>query len=306
MRNTFASEITALAGEDERIILLSGDIGNRLFNDYKERFPNRFYNCGVAEANMTGMAAGLAICGLRPVTYTITPFATFRCMEQIKLDVCYQNVPVMIVGTGSGLSYSPLGATHHSLEDISFLRSLPNMTVICPADTVEVRLALKAALKLKGPSYIRIGKKGEPLVHLTIPEFTIGKGIILREGKDVCIISTGNMLPTAMQAGDELSVKGISTGVVSMHTVKPLDEILLKQLFNNCKVIVSVEEHSMIGGLGSAIAEWIVDHDATNTRFLRFGTADKFLLQAYHQEAARNEFGISVEHIVNKVLRFVI
>lgn len=159
MRNAFAAEITEISATDDKIVLLSGDIGNRLFNSFKEKFSNRFYNCGVAEANMTSMAAGMAACGLKPVTYTITPFNTIRCLEQIRVDVCYHNLPVVIVGVGSGLSYANLGATHHSCEDIALLRVLPNMTVICPADAVEVRLALRAALNYGRPVYIRLGKK---------------------------------------------------------------------------------------------------------------------------------------------------
>lgn len=305
MRNTFASEITELAGKDESIVLLSGDIGNRLFNDYKDKFPERFYNCGVAEANMTGMAAGLALSGLHPVTYTITPFATTRCMEQIRLDVCYQNLPVIIVGTGSGLSYAPLGATHHSLEDIAFLRSIPNMHVICPADTVEVRLALQAAIKISKPVYIRLGKKGEPLVHQTIPEFTIGKGITIIQGDEICLLSTGNMLPTAMQSAQMLMERGKSVQVVSMHTVKPLDEDLLKSVFGRSRVVATIEEHSLLGGLGSGVAEWYVDHGPQKARLLRFGTNDKFLHIAGSQAYARQLFGLTPQQITEKVLSVV-
>ncbi|MBD3308677.1 transketolase, partial [candidate division KSB3 bacterium] len=190
MRNAFAAELTSLAADNRQIILLSGDIGNRLFNDYKAQFPDRFFNCGVAEANMTSMAAGMALCGLRPITYTITPFATTRCLEQIRVDICYHNVPVIIAGVGGGLSYAGLGATHHSCEDIGFLRMLPNMTVICPGDAWEVRLALRAAVQHTGPVYLRIGKKGEPVVHSQAPEFTIGKGIVVQEGTEICLLST--------------------------------------------------------------------------------------------------------------------
>ena len=168
MRNAFAEAIAEAAATDKRVVLLSGDIGNRLFDAFKDKFPDRFYNCGVAEANMTSMAAGMAMCGLRPFTYTITPFATTRVMEQIRVDICYHNVPVAIVGTGSGLSYASLGPTHHSCEDVAFLRALPNMTVICPADAAEVRRAVAAVLEIAGPVYLRLGKKGEPTVHLDI------------------------------------------------------------------------------------------------------------------------------------------
>src|SRR5262249_51467724 len=159
MRNAFGSEITALADADPRLILLSGDIGNRLVGAFQGRHPDRFYNCGVAEANMIGVAAGLGLSGLRPVAYTITPFITTRCLEQIRVDVCYHDVPVVIVGVGAGLAYASLGPTHHSCEDIAFLRSLPNMAVVCPGDPVEVRLALKASIATReSGTYIRLGK----------------------------------------------------------------------------------------------------------------------------------------------------
>src|SRR5262249_33705790 len=164
MRNAFASEITALAAQDERIVLLSGDIGNKLFDEFKARFPGRFLNCGVAEANMISMAAGLAMCGLRPVTYTIASFTTVRCLEQIRIDACYHHQPIVIAGVGAGLAYAANGGTHHSCEDIALLRALPGMTVVCPGDPVEVRLALRAALQEPGPVYLRLGKKGEPVV----------------------------------------------------------------------------------------------------------------------------------------------
>ncbi|MCA9067944.1 MAG: transketolase family protein, partial [Planctomycetaceae bacterium] len=179
MRNAFARELLELATADSRIVLLSGDIGNRMFDNYKAAFPNRFYNCGVAEANMMGIASGLALSGMRPVVYTIVPFVTTRCLEQIRVDVCYHQAPVVIVGVGGGLSYASLGATHHSCEDIAHLRVLPEMTVICPGDSIEVRLALRAAVAHPGPVYLRLGKKGEPIIHESPPAFEIGKGLIL-------------------------------------------------------------------------------------------------------------------------------
>src|SRR4029077_14604576 len=185
MRNAFAAAITALAALDQRIVVLSGDIGNSLFDAFQEQFPGRFFNCGVAEANMTGMAAGMASCGLRPVTYTIKPFVTTRCLGKIRVHVCSHHLPVVIVGVGAGLSYASLGATHHSCEDIAFLRALPNMSVISPADAHEVRGAVRAALRHDGPVYRRIGKKGEPLVHDREPEFSIGKAIVIRPGRRV-------------------------------------------------------------------------------------------------------------------------
>jgi transketolase len=305
MRNAFAAEITTLADEDERIVLLSGDIGNRLFDEFKARFSKRFLNCGVAEANMMSVAAGTALCGLRPVIYTITPFVTTRCLEQIRLDVCYHNLPVIIVGVGGGLSYASLNATHHSCEDIAFLRILPNMTVICPGDAIEVKLALRAAVQQAGPVYIRLGKKGEPVVHKQIPEFVIGKGIIVSAGKEVCLLSTGNMLPISVQAAEELGKRGVSAQVVSFHTVKPLDEGLLADVFSRFTAIVTIEEHSVLGGLGGSVAEWLSDHPNSKARLLRVGSSDTFLYKAGEQDYARECFGLNSEAIVDKTIHFL-
>jgi transketolase len=302
MRNAFAAEITALAGIDERVVLLSGDIGNRLFNDYKDRFPNRFFNCGVAEANMTSTAAGMAMCGLRPVTYTITPFATTRCLEQIRVDVCYHRLPVIIVGVGGGLSYAELGATHHSCEDIAFLRALPGMSVVCPADAIEVKLALRAALTLDSPVYIRLGKKGEPVVHQDPPTFTIGKAIEIRPGDDVCLLSAGNILPVAVQTAEALAHDGISARVFSFHTVKPLDEECLCDAFARFKMVVAIEEHSVIGGFGGAVAEWLADAPPQKAQLLRIGAADRFLHEAGDQDYARRCSGLTPEAIRRKIL----
>jgi len=305
MRNAFAAELKELATMDERIVLLSGDIGNRLFDHFKRECSGRFFNCGVAEANMTGMAAGMAMCGLRPITYTITTFNTYRCLEQIRLDVCYHNLPVMIVGVGAGLSYAGLGGTHQSLEDITMLRMLPNMTVICPGDAVEVRLALSVAVKHDGPVYIRLGKKNEPVVHKQEPVFKIGKGIIVQEGSEVCVLSTGNMLPVVIDAALNLQKHGISARVVSMHTVKPLDAELLKEVFSTFQIVATVEEHSLLGGFGGSIAEWTVDHQPLKGKLCRFGIEDKFLHGCGNQDNARNTTGLTPNQISEKILTFM-
>lgn len=301
MRNAFASELTRLAIENQKIVLLAGDIGNRLFDQFKQECPQRFYNCGIAEANMTSIAAGMALSGFQPVTYTITPFNTARCYEQIRVDVCYQNVPVTIVGVGAGLSYASLGATHHSWDDIAIMRALPNISIVCPGDAVEVRAALKAALGQNGPVYIRIGKKNEPVVHKTPPVFQIGKGIIVRYGSDICLISTGNMLPTCMEAAELLQEKNISTQVVSFHTVKPLDEKLLADVFSRFAVVASIEEHSLVGGLGASIAEWLVDGRIHGGEFCRFGIKDQFLCGCGSHESTRQKVGLNPERIAKTI-----
>jgi len=302
MRNAFAEQLLVLAAEDDRVVLLSGDIGNRMFDDYKGRFPRRFFNCGVAEANMMSMAAGMALCGLRPVVYTIVPFVTTRCLEQIRVDVCYHKLGVVIVGVGGGLCYAELGATHHSCEDIAILRVLPGMTVLCPGDACEVRLALEAAIRNGGPCYIRLGKKGEPLVHRQTPAFAIGKGITLRQGADVALLSTGNMLPVVVQAAEMLAGRNVAARVVSMHTVKPLDVDLLGEVFRQCTTVATIEEHSRLGGLGSAVAEWLSEQPAARARLLRIGTADTFLHSPGDQSRARRHQGLDAETVARQVL----
>lgn len=267
--------MTRLAQADERIVLLSGDIGNRLFDGFKAQAPERFLNCGVAEANMTGVAAGMAIQGLRPFTYTITPFVTTRCLEQIRVDVCYHRLPVTIVGVGGGISYASLGATHHACEDIAFLRALPEMQVICPADALEVEAALEAVLTQNAPAYIRLGKKGEPQLHAQRPDFAIGKALRLFAGEEVCILACGTHCAQAVEARDQLAGEGIHAEVYSFHTVKPLDLACLEDVFQRFRLVVTVEEHSLIGGFGAAVAEWVADTRPA-ARLLRVGTPDVF------------------------------
>lgn len=302
MRRDFADEITKIAAADSRVVLLSGDIGNTLFDAFKTRFPNRFYNCGVAEANMAGVAAGLAMCDLRPITYTITPFNTTRCLEQIRDDIAYHNLPVLIVGTGAGLSYASLGCTHHSCEDLSFLRSIPNMTVLAPGDAWELRKLLHEVLKMEGPVYMRIGKTGEPLVHSKMPDLAIGKGLVVLPGNDLCILSTGNLLPMAVEAAALLAKEKIETEVISMHTIKPLDVGLLSSLQNRFSLIATLEEHSAIGGLGSAVAEWLAEQPGP-IRLKRFNTPDRFPHAIGSQQYMRDQFGLNPIHLSKSLIQ---
>lgn len=302
MRNAFAKAITELGDVYPNLVLLAGDIGNRLFDKFKEKHPSRFYNCGVAEANMTGVASGLAATGLQPITYTITPFNTVRCLEQIRLDICYPNLPVIVVGTGAGLSYAGLGATHHSMEDIAILRTLPNMHIVCPADPVEVRLAVKDALRLKRPTYIRLGKKGEPVIHQKDPDFEIGLGIEMLAGTDVAILGVGVMLSVALETAEQLQKKGVSTKVISLHTVKPLDDNLLSQLFVEQKLVVVLEEHGLIGGAGSAVLEWGNAKRVDLGKLVCVGGPDRFLSACGDQEEARILLELTPEKIIQKIL----
>ena len=302
MRNAFADELTKLGVNDPRIVLLSGDIGNRLFDEYKANNEDRFFNCGIAEANMMGTAAGMALSGLRPFIYTITPFTTTRCYEQIRIDVCYHNVPVVIVGTGAGLTYAELGPTHHSLEDFAIMRVLPHMTVLAPADENELRQCMRAALEIDGPVYIRIGKKNEEIIPKKDDAFDIGQSITVRDGADVCLIGTGTLLPTVLEAAEILKTNGINARVESFHTIKPLDERTLKDTFLNYPIVAVVEEHNRIGGLGSSIAEWLAREDGDTGKLISFGTDDEFMHEVGTQDYARAKYGLTAENIAAQVL----
>ena len=301
MRNAFAKEITRLSKTSSKLVLLSGDIGNRLFDEYKNIPGSNFLNCGIAEANMMGVAAGLAMSGLKPIIYTITPFTTTRCFEQIRVDACYHNVPVIIIGTGSGLSYASLGPTHHSLEDFAIFRALPNITILAPSDSVELKKCLNEALKLNSPVYIRIGKKGEEILTNESTPFMIGKSVNFKKGGKVCLIATGTIMSEALKAAELLENKGISTCVEGFHTIKPIDKKSLKRLFSLFDVISVIEEHSSIGGLFGAISEWItLEDNMFNSKVLSFGTKDEFMHEVGTQQYARKLNGIDALNIFNK------
>lgn len=302
MRDAFARELEALAAEDDRIVLLSGDIGNRMYDSFKGKYPDRFYNCGVAEANMTGVAAGMAMSGLRPFTYTITTFNTQRCFEQIRLDVCYHGVPVTIVGVGGGLSYASLGPTHHACEDIALLRAMPDMTVLCPADPMEVRACVRAALAHDGPVYIRLGKKGEPALHDDVPDFKIGTAIDMRAGADVCLLGVGTMLGNTLEAADILAANGITAQVYSFPSIKPLDRATLEAAFRDFPLVASIEEHSLIGGAGAAVAEWLADNGPSAGRLLRLAVPDAFIHKAGSQKYTRKALGLDPQAIAERVI----
>ncbi len=300
MRNAFIRGLTALAQRDPRVVLLTGDLGFKIFDDFAARFPRRFYNAGVAEANMMSVAGGLALGGLRPFAYSIVPFATLRCLEQIRNDICYQGVAVTVVGVGGGYSYGADGATHHSLEDIAIMRCLPNMTVVCPGDPVEAELATLAAGMHAGPLYLRLGRAGDPMVHASAPPFSIGRAIVVREGRDCALVATGCILPVAVAAAARLASEGIGCRVVSMHTVKPLDEALLHRCAVECAAVFTIEEHGLTGGLGSAVAEWLAA-SGLRCRLRCYGSGDEFAHRCGSQEYFRRMQGITAEQIAGRV-----
>ena len=299
MRNAFARVMTELAKERNDVCLLSGDIGNRMFDQYKEVAPTRFLNCGIAEANMMSMAAGMALNGLKPVVYTITPFTTTRCLEQIRTGVAYHEAPVVIVGTGSGLSYAELGATHHSLEDLAILRSIPNLQVCAPCDSLELEAQLRQAIFEDFPTYIRIGKKGEPILHPQSSELGIGKSNFLRQGTDLLVLGVGPILLNALNASEILANSGVSVAVASMGSVKPIDYDFLKTSSVRFKKWISLEEHCINGGLGSVLLEFLSDNNLGDIELIRLGTSDSFIHELGDQEFVRKCIGLDVNSLSN-------
>ena len=297
MRNAFADEVTQMAKADPRVVLLSGDIGNRLFDNLRAQSPNQFFNCGVAEQNMMGVAAGMGLSGLRPIVYTITPFTTVRCLEQIKVDVAYHESPVIIVGTGSGLSYASLGPTHHSLEDFAIFRAIPNLQVLAPWDAPSLRACLRMALLSGKPTYIRIGKKGEADLCEGQAVPAIGDGLVLQTGKQICILAVGTVAQEAVAAARILNQQGIEAEVVLTHTVKPCPTILFDSLLSRFECFVTVEEHARIGGFGESFLSHLALKTLQN-RVICLGTSDSFMPIVGSQAFARSHFGIDAASIV--------
>lgn len=302
MRNAFADEVTQLAKADSRVVLLSGDIGNRLFDSLRAARPEQFLNCGIAEQNMMGVAAGMGLSGLRPIVYTITPFTTIRCLEQIKIDVGYHNSPVVIVGTGSGLSYASLGPTHHSLEDFAIFRAIPNLQVLAPWDAKSLRACLRMAISNSNPTYIRIGKKGEVDLSADNAIPAIGNSLCLQSGSKVCILATGTVSSEAALAVKDLGEKGISAELVLMHTIKPFSESAIDGLLNRFDALVTVEEHSKIGGFGESILS-LIARRGLQKRVEVLGTSDQFMPVVGSQEYARQYFEIDADSIVRAAFR---
>jgi transketolase len=264
--------------------LLVGDLGYSVVEPFIREFPDRFVNVGVAEQNLTGVAAGLALSGKVVFTYSIANFPTLRCLEQIRNDVCYHNADVKIVAVGAGLSYGALGMTHHGIEDIAILRALPNMKVICPADPTEAELATRAIATVAGPAYLRLGKSGELRIYNSPPAFQIGKAIELRPGRELVILATGSVVRNALGACDRLSQSGIEVGVYSFPTIKPLDRMLVLELASRARIIFTVEEHSSLGGLGSAVAELVAEMPNGRCQLKRLALPETYLYEVGSQE----------------------
>jgi len=305
VRTAFIEALLERAIVDPKIWLLVGDLGFGVVTDFAERLPDQFVNAGVAEQNMTGMAAGLALDGLLPFTYSISNFPTLRAFEQIRNDICYHDLNVKIVSVGGGFSYGQLGMSHHATEDIAIMRALPGMTVLAPGDPVEAAAATRAAIDFDGPCYLRLGRAGERVVHEgSLDEFRIGKAIQVCPGNDFTIISTGGMLPIVVDVAEELERGGLSTRVLSMHTVSPLDVKAIIDATEQTGGVVTVEEHSVVGGLGSAVSEVIAER-SINTKFKRIGVPREFTDSVGDQDYLRQRYGLDVAGIKATILRLL-
>ena len=304
MRDTFVKEITKAAEKNKKIVILAGDIGYKLFDDFIQKFPKRFYNCGVAEANMTTVAAGLALKGFIPITYTIATFNVYKTVEQIKIDICYPNLGVIIVGTGSGLSYADLGSTHHAIEDIGVLRSIPNLNIISPADPMELKSLIPQIIKSKKPVYLRIGKRGEKNIYEKKPKVRLSRWTKVFNGKKICIIATGNIIRNAYESIKEMRKENIYPSLISAHSIKPIDKNMLKEILNKHDYIVTLEEHSSIGGLSSAISEFYLTQNIRK-KFLTLSTGENFIVRSGKQNEAIKMLNLTPKNIKQKIKKFL-
>jgi transketolase len=288
VRSACIDELFDLAAADEKIMLVVGDLGFGVVTRYADELPRQFVNAGVAEQHMIGLAAGLAMSGKTAVTYTMAAFSIARCFEQIRNDVCYHNANVKIVAVGGGYAYGALGMTHHATEDIAAARALPNLTVIAPNDPIEARLATRAIIDHHGPCYLRLGRQGEANVHQTEPAFRIGQAIVVRPGNDITIAVSAGMLANAMTAAETLWRQSrIETRVLSVPTIKPLDVEALAAAAEQTGALFTLEEHSIVGGFGSAVAEVLLERDIRPRVFRRLGSADRFAPHVGDQNTLR-------------------
>ena len=295
MRNAYLDKLYELASKDKNVVALISDNGAIVYDKYRAAFPKQYMNFGISEANMIAAAAGMTVRKKIPFAYTIGAFLAFRALEFIRNDVCYQNRNVKIVGIGSGCVYANLGPTHHATEDLSILRALPNLTIFSPASPAESKKLTQAAYELDGPVYIRLGRNGEPEIYEHDYELSPGKGITLRDGHDVTLIGTGTTVYDLLEASKRLDAEGISARVINIHTIKPFDVDIIIQASEETKGILSVEEHSIYGGLGGAIAEVIAER-RLNTAFKRMGLDFAVGYGSYEDIKASN--GLSVSDIV--------
>lgn len=305
MRDTFVRTLIEIAKKDEHIELVTGDLGFGVLKPYWETVPNQFTNAGIAEQNMTTVAAGMALEGKKVFTYSIGNFPTLRCLEQIRNDCAYHNANVKVVCVGGGFVYGSLGMSHQATEDIAILRSLPDVVVLCPGDPVEAVAATKAIAEYDGTCYLRLGRGGERIVHTeALEDFAIGKAIKIRSakqtGKRVAVFSTGAILEETMKACEQLEEEGYNVEQYSFPTVKPIDVEVIKRCKHEFDYIVTVEEHNVVGGFGSAVAEIMAENDG-KAKLMRIGMNDQYCVCVGNQQYLREQYGMDAKSIIEKI-----
>lgn len=304
MRRTCLDMVYELAKRDPRVVFIGSDLGPGVLDQMKTEMPDRFFMEGIQEQHLIGMAAGMAMEGYIPYVNTIATFLTRRCFEQLAVDLCLHNLPVRLIANGGGLVYAPLGPTHLAIEDMGILRTLPNMTVVAPTDAEEMRRFMPETLEPPGPVYIRLAKGGDPIVSRDEDGFQIGKSIKLRAGKDVAMIATGVMVNRALAAAEVLAGEGIDCAVVNMHTIKPLDEERILNLAGTTPVLITLEEHVLAGGMGSAVSELLTDKfDGRPPVLKRIGIPDAFPHEYGSQDSLMETLGLQPPEIAAAVRR---
>jgi transketolase len=302
MRQTFINNLILLAMKDKDIYLLTGDLGFPFILEFSKKFPGRFLNCGIAEQNMMGVAAGLALAGKKPYVFSFVPFVIFRCLEQIRNDVCYQNLNVKIIGAGSGITYGTHGSSHYGIEDVSVLKAFPNLVILSPADQIEMKNLILQSYKTKQPTYIRFEKNAKESFHKTDDKIILGKPSILRNGKDGLIITTGSSLETGIKTVKKLSESKYNLKLISLHTLKPINKTSLIKELNDIKYIFTIEDHKIVGGLYSSIAEILIENNLRNITLKAFGIKDKYEAIIGNQEYLRKYYKIDSNSIYKEIM----
>ncbi|WP_417620887.1 transketolase family protein [Parasphingorhabdus sp.] len=296
MRDAFIRALTDLAEVDPSIVLITGDLGFGVLTDFADRFPSQYINAGVAEQNMTAIACGMALEGYKTYTYSIANFPTLRCLEQIRNDICYHDANVTIVSVGAGFSYGSLGMSHFATEDLAIMRALPNMEVVAPADPWEAAELTRQMADRPGPKYLRIDKGCAGLPDDT-GSLQLGRHRVVGEGKDITIVTIGAIAHEALVAQKRLAETGIASSVVILNCLKPLDESAIAATLSSSRVILTLEEHNIVGGLGSAIADICLEHDVRPAKFAKIGLKDIYPSVVGDQEFLRNEYKMSADHV---------
>lgn len=303
MRDTFVKTLIEIAQKDKNVVLVTGDLGFGVLKPFWEALPEQFINAGIAEQDMTGLAAGLALSGKTVFTYSIGNFPTLRCIEQIRNDCAYHNANVKIVCVGGGFTYGSLGMSHHATEDLAMMRALPDVTVMAPGDLTEAEECTKAIYRQPGTCYLRLGRGGEPRIHQRLTDFQIGKAIQIISGQRVVIFSTGAIFEEASEAVTRLRNDGIQPALYTFPTVKPIDACTIALCAAQFDVIVTVEEHNVTGGFGSAVAEVLSGLDTRRARLIRIGLNDQYSSVVGTQKYLRNEYNMSACAIEKAVLQ---